>query len=156
MSDNIVITGQAEILAKLRQLKGNSAKNAIRRSLRKGANVIKNIAVTNAKQIDDPQTREAIYKNISVQSGGRKRENQAGGPMMRVGVRGGARPISKSQDLGLPGGNTTYWRFVEFGTSKDKAQPFMRPAMETGANGAFNAIVEDFRAQLDKELAKLT
>jgi HK97 gp10 family phage protein len=28
-------------------------------------------------------------------------------------------------------GNEFYWRFVEFGTSKMKAQPFLRPALES-------------------------
>jgi HK97 gp10 family phage protein len=127
MADTFTIRGLDGILDKLRKLPDRVANNAVRRSLRKGANVIRDAARNNAKRIDDPETRNRIWKNISVSSGGKKRERKAGGPMMRVGVRGGARFNRSANDL--PGGNTTgYWRFVELGTSKMAAEPFLRPA----------------------------
>lgn len=155
MAFEVKIEGLAQIQRKLRLLPDRLGRNAMRRSLRKGANVIKNIAVRNARSIDDPQTAEQIAKNIAVASGGKKREQRAGGPMMRVGVRGGARPLRKGTSTGLPGGNTTHWRFVEFGTSEARAQPFLRPAANEGASAAINAIVADMSVQVDKELAKL-
>jgi HK97 gp10 family phage protein len=148
------IVGLDEVIRKLNSLPTKLAKNAMRRSLRKGANAIRDVARANAKRIDDPDTRAEIYKNIAVYGGGRRRERAAGGPMMRVGVRGGARFVKGKAD-GLPGGDTTHWRFVEFGTSKMQAEPFMRPAMEQGASAAFSAILADMPKQIDKELAKL-
>lgn len=149
----VKVEGLAEVTRRLELLPDRVGYRALRRALRKGANVIKAAAVTNAKQIDDPETAEKVWKNIAVAGGGRKREKQAGGPMMRVGVRGGAKPASG--DNGTPGGNTTHWRFIEFGTSQARAQPFMRPAMNSGANGAFNATATAMVTELDKELAKL-
>jgi HK97 gp10 family phage protein len=150
----VKVEGLAEVTRRLELLPDRVGYRALRRALRKGANVIKAAAVTNAKQIDDPETAEKIWKNIAVAGGGRKREKQAGGPMMRVGVRGGAR-FNKGAD-GLPGGNTTgYWRLLEYGASHMTAQPFMRPAMNSAANGAFNAAATAMVTELDKELARL-
>lgn len=149
----VKVEGLAEVTRRLELLPDRVGYRALRRALRKGANVIKAAAVTNAKQIDDPETAEKIWKNIAVAGGGRKREKQAGGPMMRVGVRGGAR-LTKG-DNGAPGGNTTAWRMVEFGTSRSRAQPFMRPAMNSAANGAFNAAATAMVTELDKELSRL-
>lgn len=155
MDISVNVQGLAEIERKLKMLPERIGNNAMRRALRRGANVIRDAARANAKRIDDPETREAIYKNIAVAGGGRRREQQAGGVMMRVGVRGGARPLKKGTDTGLPGGNTTHWRFVEFGTSEARAQPFMRPAASSSANAAYQAVAAAAPAEIDKELRKL-
>lgn len=155
MDISVNVTGLAEIERKLKLLPERVGRNAMRRALRKGANVIRDAARANAKRIDDPETREMIWKNIAVAGGGRRREKQAGGPMMRVGVRGGARPLKRGTDTGLPGGNTTYWRFVELGTSQVRAQPFLTPAGVEKAQAAYDAIAADAIKQLDKELSKL-
>lgn len=156
MADVIVkVDGLAELDRKLRLLPVRVGRNATRRALRKGANVIRDIARTNAKRLDDPATADQIAKNIAVSGGGSRREKQAGGPMVRVGVRGGARPLKKGTQTGLPGGNTTHWRFLEFGTSEAAANPFMRSAMAQGAGGAMTAIASAMDKEFDKELAKL-
>lgn len=155
MQLDVDVKGLAEIERKLKLLPERVGNNAMRRALRKGANVIRDAARRNAKAIDDPETREQIWKNIAVSGGGRRRERQAGGVMMRVGVRGGARPLKKGTDTGLPGGNTTHWRFVEFGTSQARAQPFMRPAAASSAGAAYQAFAAAAPAELDKELRKL-
>lgn len=155
MQFDVDVKGLAEIERKLKLLPQRLGQNAMRRALRKGANVIRDAAKRNAKGIDDPRTREQIAKNIAVASGGAKRERAAGGVMMRVGVRGGARPLKKGTQTGLPGGNTTHWRFVEFGTSEARAQPFMRPAAASSAGAAYQAVVAAAPAEIDKELRKL-
>lgn len=181
MPVTVKIEGLDDILAKMKGLSERAIDNAARRSLRKGANVIKTAAVNKAKALDDPKTPERIDKNITVQGGGRDRERQEGGPMMRVGVLGGARKQSlgksgeksrkRRRRLGIasldelgeiagagagnPGGDTFFWRFLEFGTSKMRAKPFMRPAMTEQSGAAFEAVAADLPGQLDKELAKL-
>lgn len=148
------IEGLDEIVRKLKSLPEKIGQNATRRALRKGANVILQAARNNAKRIDDPETREQIWKNLAVASGGRKRERQAGGVIMRVGVRGGAR-FNPEGDA-LPGGNTTgHWRFVELGTSQMRAQPFLTPAGAEQAGAAVAAVVADLNKQIDKEIARL-
>lgn len=146
--------GQSDILKKLNQISARAGANALRRALRRGANVVRDAARQNAKQIDDPETSAAIYKNIAVQSGGRRREKAAGGPMMRVGIRGGARPYPKNTATGLSGGNTTHWRFIEFGTSEARAQPFMRPAATANVSRVADVVCAAAEVELAKELAK--
>lgn len=147
------IEGVDELTRKLKLLPQRIGTNAMRRALRKGANIIRDGARNNAKRVDDPETREQIWKNIAVYGGGKKRERQVGGVMMRVGVRGGAKPTRG--DNGTPGGNTTHWRFIEMGTSQARAQPFLRPAAAEKAGAAISAITKDMNVQIDRELAKL-
>lgn len=148
------VKGLAELSNKIKLLPERFAARGMRRALRRGANVIRDAARNNAKRFDDPLTKEAIYKNVAVMGGGARREKAAGGPIMRVGMRGGARFNPSAS--GLPGGNTTgYWRFLEFGTSDQAAQPFMRPALASSAERALSVIVESATDELDKELAKL-
>lgn len=148
------VKGLAELSKKIKLLPERFAARGMRRALRRGANVILDAARNNAKRFDDPMTKEAIYKNVAVMGGGARREKAAGGPIMRVGMRGGARFNPSAS--GLPGGNTTgYWRFLEFGTSDQAAQPFLRPALASSAERALSVIVESATDELDKELAKL-
>lgn len=155
------ITGADEIVRKLKLMPERIGRNAMRRSLRKGANVIRDIARANAKALDDPITKyNQIWKNIVVQGGGRRREKTEGGPLMRVGVLGGARDYSaygeiQARGKGNPGGDTWYWRLVEFGTSEFSAKPFMRPAISAGADKAFNVVIASMQKEMDKELRKL-
>ena len=154
------IEGLDEVVRKLNALPEKFAKRGMRRALRKGANIVRNAARNNAKRIDDPQTREQIWKNITVAGGGSKREREAGGPIMRIGIRGGARNMQKYGEFkgkgsGNPGGDTFYWRFLEFGTSEMQARPFMRPALANNVAAATNAVVEAAKVELDKELQKL-
>jgi len=160
MDISVNVHGLAEIERKLKLLPERVGQRAMRRALRKGANVIRDAARANAKRIDDPETREQIWRNITVAGGGRERERQAGGVMMRVGVRGGARDMRKyGEFFGAgrrnPGGDTWYWRFVEFGTSRSRAQPFMRPAAASSAGAAYQAVAAAAPAEIDKELRKL-
>lgn len=156
MDVEVKVEGLAAIDRKLRLLPERIGRNAMRRALRKGANVIRDAARGNAAKIDDPETRENIAKNIAVQSGGSRREKAAGGPMMRVGVMGGASSNRFSKDAtGNPGGDTRHWRQLEFGNSRMPAQPIVRPAMVNSAEKAFSATADAMEKEVDKELAKL-
>jgi HK97 gp10 family phage protein len=148
------MTGEGEILRKLKKLSNRSGLNAMRRALRKGANLVRDVARQNAKRIDDPVSAADISKNIAVQAGGKRRERQYGGAVMRVGVRGGAR-FRKGGAEGLSGGNTTHWRYLEFGTSQTRAQPFMRPAAASSAGQAAEVVGASALQELDKEISKL-
>lgn len=132
---------------------------AVRQALRKAATVIRDKARGNAIRVDDVTTREAIYKNIAV-VWGKKETQQTGDPTMRVGVMGGAGRVRlrKSRKTGLrvnpndsnPGGDTRYWRMVEFGTRYTAARPFLRPAMNQVGEEAVTA----FAQGLDKIITK--
>ena len=46
-----------------------------------------------------------------------------------------------------------YWRFLEFGTSRQPATPFLRPALSNNIDAITNKFSEVFSAEIDKELA---
>ncbi|WWO60443.1 hypothetical protein [Stenotrophomonas phage SOVA965] len=158
----VEVKGLDALSKKLKLLPERFASRGMRRALRRGANVIRDAARNNAKRFDDPKTSNAIYKNIVVQGGGRRLERQNGGPLMRVGVLGGARDYSAYGEIKTgrsgrlnPGGDTWYWRFLEFGTSEHAAKPFLRPALASSAEQALSVIVSSASDELDKELNKL-
>lgn len=55
---------------------------------------------------------------------------------------------------GKLGKDAYYARFVEFGTVKSPAQPFMRPALEENVQRATNAIADRLRARIKKVTGK--
>lgn len=164
--------GLEEVLKKLDRLSNQRlVKNAANRAARKAMNIVKDAAKQNAKRIDDPVTREAIYENVTVSQGKTRNSSYV---RMRVGIMGGAGSNSKSKKIvfkerkkrgeakqvldddtvALPGGNTKYWRFIEFGTSHIPATPFMRPALANNIQQVTNEFTEAFSLELDKELLK--
>lgn len=149
----VKLNGLDEVTRKLNQLSFRVGQNASRRALRKGANVIRDMARRNASLVDDPQTRENIAKNITTQAASSRRQKREKAVIMRVGVMGGAR--LRRGDNGNPGGNTTYWRYLEFGTSETPARPFMRNAIAQGADRAISVTVDALRKEVDKELSKM-
>ena len=156
----MTVEGLDAIKRKMRAIPDKAAYNAGRRGLRKGANVIRNAARANAARSDDSLTPENIAKNIVVKGGAKKYDKRRGGPAMRIGVLGGARDMSKYGEFkgagkGNPGGDTWYWRLLEFGTSKMSARPFMRSAMNGSAGAAFAQAVSGIEREFDKEIAKL-
>lgn len=163
------ITGLDEVQAKLRQL-GNQrkAKNAATRSSRKAMNIVKKAAVLNAKALDDKDSPERIWKNIITKAGKTKGVDKV---MMRVGVKGGAKQYGTNADnrragrVGRryqtqgdkknPGGDTWYWRLVEYGSATNNATPFMRPALNNNIDAVQAEFARAYKEELDKEIAKL-
>lgn len=158
------IKGADEVVARLRGLPEKMIAKAVRPGARKGANVIRNAARVNARTVDDANTPKAIWKNIQTQESvkGGKRRNAI---MMRVGVDGGARQLYKDTKLnrrkGRVGqktqggkGATFYWRFLEFGTQKMRARPFMVPALNNNAGKATDVVVAEINKQIDKLMAQ--
>lgn len=163
------ITGLDEVQAKLRIL-GNKrkAKNAANRASRKAMNIVKKAARDNAKRLDDKDSPNKIWKNIVVKAGKTKGYDNV---TMKVGVRGGARKYANTranrranragrsyQAQGSkknPGGDTWYWRFLEFGSSTNDAKPFLRPALNNNKDAVQQEFARAYGEELDKEIAKL-
>lgn len=156
MDASVEFKGVDELARKLRQLADpKNARRIARKSARQAMNLVRDSARDNAKRIDDPETREKIWKNITTQGGKTKDVNLI---LMRVGIRGGAAMNGKSNRQALEslsGGNTTYWRHIEFGNSHQPAVPFMRPALADNIDPVINKFSHIFGSELDKELAKL-
>lgn len=86
MSVEFNIEGLDEVQKKLKALGNkNLSKRISRKAARQAMNIVRDAARQAAKNIDDPNTPEKIYKEIVV-SAGRSRDSNS--IVMRVGVRG--------------------------------------------------------------------
>lgn len=139
--------GMDEALAKMRGLAPGLVKKGIRAAARRGAKVFADAAKVGAKRIDDPQSAANIAKNIVIRESG-KEGKKLNAIVMRVGVKGGARPDNHDPK------NTGHFRFLEFGTSEMRAQPFLRPAMTSNIDRATAAVVRELIPQIDKQIKK--
>lgn len=172
MSVDVKVDGMEELHQRLKNLTTATRKEGGRFALRKAAGVIKEEAVQNAAKFDDKATPEQIAKNIAVRWNARV--NRVSGDLgYRIGVLGGAkrrareriakkRRKSKSglslEQLGEisgkgkdnPGGDTWYWRFLEFGRAGMRAQPFLRQAMEAAGDRVADEFVRQYNSKLDR------
>lgn len=173
-SSQIGLQGIDELVAKFGAINYDLKFKGGRFALRKAASIVSNAVKNGARRIDDPKTAEMIHKNVVIRFG-KKRFKATGDIMFRVGILGGARLTSEAQrknkrrkggvkstleELGEisgkgknnPGGDTFYWRFVEFGTEENSAQPFMRPALEGNIVPATNEFVTQYKKSIGRAI----
>ena len=144
-----------QLKRKLDQLSNpKKAKQIARKAGRQAMNLVRDAARTNAKAIDDPETREKIHKNIVTQGGKSRNSNEI---VIRVGVKGGAgRNQHSVSTAGLSGGDTRHFRYIEFGTSKIPATPFLRPSLSQNLDKVTTKFVQIFDAEITKALSGVT
>lgn len=162
------ISGLDALNAKLASVKDDVKVKGGRFALRKAATLIAQRARENALRLDDPETAESIARNIVVRFNGR-RFKVNGDIAFRVGILGGAKQYVDSRqnrrkgrvggsyymgDKSNPGGDTWYWRFLEFGTSKIAAKPFMRPALENNMAAAADMFVSEYSKAITRAIAR--
>ena len=177
-SVSYTVSGLDDILAKLKTVTHDVRYKGGRASLRKGAQVVLDQARTNASRVDDPKTPEEIAANL-VMRWSPNRFKRTGDLMFRVGVLGGARRASAKEALksarrrtrlgkislaqlgevagkgkGNPGGDTYYWRYLEFGTASARAQPFMRPAMTQVGQQPLDTFAKEYNKALDRAIKR--
>ncbi|WP_096911010.1 HK97-gp10 family putative phage morphogenesis protein [Acinetobacter colistiniresistens] len=152
----VEITGLDDVVNRLQRLADSKrTKSIARKAARQAMNIVRDAARQNAKAIDDPETSEKIFKNIKVSAGKTRNPNEI---KMRVGVDGGASQNANTDRAALSklsGGITTYWRYLEFGSAKMPATPFMRPALSNNISQVTVRFATVFNEELDKELANL-
>ena len=150
MSVEFRMTGMEQFKQKMDRL-GNpkKAKSIARKAARQAMNIVRDSARLNARAVDDPETAEKIFKNISVAAGKSRDPNVI---VMRVGVRGGA-SFSNKNPPKFSGGDTRHWRWVEFGSANSIAVPFMRPALARNIQHVTDKFAQVFNTEIDKELA---
>lgn len=138
------IVGVNELLANLQTLKDTPHSKPGRAAMRAAALVIKEKLIANAKVLDDPETPNKIYENVDVRFNGRlfKRTGDLG---FRVGFLGGAKYRGLNPGKKGPGGDTWYWRLLEFGTKDTAAHPFVRPALANNTQEATEAFIRRFQ-----------
>jgi HK97 gp10 family phage protein len=125
----IKMTGGPELERALRELGGNIAGRLGGNAVRAGARVIANEAKQRV-----PVRTGALRKSIRVFT----ERADRGGTVRQAWV----------------GTRLFYSWFVEFGTSKQPPQPFLRPARDEGAQKAVDKIVENLSAGIERETQK--
>ena len=143
----VKLRGFEGVARRMREMPTKLQRKGLRKAARAAMAPVRDAARASARQFDDPSSPRQIWKNIVVQEATRMGRKE-GGVVMRVGVRGGAR---KSENTGTPGGDTWYWRLLEFGTQKMRARPFLRPALENNAQ----KVADDLAAVLKDEIDDL-
>lgn len=150
--------GFGEALNRMRALPIAFRGKAGRSALGAAARVVVTAARENAQRLDNTATSRAIYKNI-VARNSPKYHKQTGDLMFRIGVLGGSRNYEAYGEFktgksatGNPGGDTFYWRFIEFGTERAAARPFMRPALEKNTGEATDAFLKGINKYIDRLL----
>lgn len=140
MADQFEINGAAELLKRMREFTPRLQRRGARRAARRAMTIVRDSARANARAIDDPNTRKQIWKQIAIAESSRQSKLE-GGVVMRVGVRGGARKGSS---------DVYHWRFVELGTEKMRARPFLRPALESNVSAVVDRLTSELSKALDE------
>ena len=150
MSFSFDIDGLDDVLGKMTALADPKAVRRIAtKSARSGVNVARKAARANAKKFDDPETEANISKNTISKV---RRLKDKSGVIASVGVRGGAGGGKKSS--GKQPAPFFYFRYLEFGTSTQRATPWLRPAFEQSVQQMTKATADRLKKELDIELKK--
>lgn len=151
------VKGLRELSAALRELPQRIARNALRQSVSRGAAVIRDEAKVRAPVSNGaPRPGEPLpgtLKRAIVIKQDRERSSLLSQTFV-VAVRHGKRYRQQGKK-GNRSQDAYYWRWVEFGTVKMSARPFMRPAFETKKQTAVQEIARVLGERLMQEAATL-
>ena len=156
--ETVKVEGLAELGKALRELPGRVAKNGLRASVYAGAKVVRDEARAQAPKAAQslganqppPGTlkRSVIMKHIPELSSLTRQT-------FFVTVRHGKK-YRKQGKKGNLSQDAWYWRFVEFGTRKMRARPFLRPALEAKRREAGQAMKDRLSERIEMEASKLS
>ena len=152
------IEGLAELGKTLRELPKRVARNGLRVSVYAGAKVVRDEARARAPKAEQPLgpnqpppgtlKRSVIMKHIPELSSLTRQT-------FFVTVRHGKKYRKQGKNGNLSQ-DAWYWRFVEFGTRKMRAQPFLRPALEAKRREAGQAMKDRLSERIEMEASKLS
>ena len=156
--ESVKIDGLDQLAQALRELPKRVARNGLRGAVYAGAKVIRDEAKLKAPVASAPLgpnqppqgtlKRSIIMKQVPELSGEQKQT-------FFVTVRHGKkyRKQGKSGNLSQ---DAWYWRFVEFGTVKMTARPFLRPAFEGKKYEAVDAIKTRLAERIEQAAQELS
>ena len=162
---DVEIKGLSELLAAMRQLPKEIEGKVLAITVLKGAQKIRGAAKDILRGKTGFWTTGLTERAIRVF---KDKQNSPERAIYKVGVsmnvkgprrrRGSTRFIgisfknAKVSDVNWP---PFWWRFVEFGTSKMSAKPFLRPAFDTNVNSVAEEMKSDLAKAIDRAAAKL-
>ncbi|WP_145537566.1 HK97-gp10 family putative phage morphogenesis protein [Yersinia alsatica] len=140
-------SGMLDLDRELELLSKAESRTVLRQAVRAGAAVIQAEAQSRA-----PERTGKLKRNIIIANGkGNATEATAG-----IRVRG-TNPTGTNSDntkKAIRSNNSFYWRFIELGTSKFPAVPFIRPAFDAKADEAAQVTIDRVIKAIDEVLAK--
>lgn len=126
---SVEVVGLKELDRALTELAWSGARRALRKGMRKGANVVR-----------DEIRAKARVRTGNLKRNIRTRERSEEGGDMRFAVE-----VTRK---------AFYGRFLEYGTSKMEAKPFMRPAAEEKTEAAVTAMRDALGEAIRLEIAR--
>lgn len=158
MASTVKVEGLAELLRTLQSLPAAIAAKSggpVRSALFRAAKVIRDAARANAP-IRTGALRKAIfiYRDRNPAAEGHTEQYKIGVRKVRLNRKERKQLrelLDKMKDQGINArvvsveGDPYYWRFVEFGTARTKANPFMRNALDQNHGQALDEFVNSFR-----------
>lgn len=135
------LKGADELSAKFKGLTEEMRRKVVLPAAKDAMDLVLVDAKDRAARIDDPETANFIPANLAMVE--RKALGQEiGAVVISVGVR--------MRKRGVGGGNTFYWWWVELGTEKNRAKPFLRPALQNNREALFREFLSSAKYQLIK------
>jgi HK97 gp10 family phage protein len=147
------ITGLKELQAALTALPERIAKNVLRGAVNAGATVVREEAKARAPVSSGPVSKGHPPPGTLKRALYQKQIPEKSSAVLQtyfVGVRQGK--SAKKTKKGVI--DAYYARFIEFGTSKMAAHPFMRPAFEAKKDAAVQAIKAYLEKRIPEEVEK--
>lgn len=147
------VTGLKELQAALKALPANIARNVLRGAVNAGATVIREEAKARAPRYSGPPIKGQPPPGTLKRALYQKQIREKSSAVLQtffVGVRQG-RSAKKTKKGSI---DAWYARFLEFGTSKMAARPFMRPAFEAKKMAAVQAIKDYLLRRIPDEVDK--
>lgn len=135
------LKGADELSARFKGLAEEMRRKVVTPAAKDAMDIVLVDAKDRAARIDDPETANFIPANLAMVE--RKALGQEiGAVVISVGVR--------MRKRGVGGGNTFYWWWVELGTEKNRAKPFLRPALQNNREALFREFLSSAKYQLIK------
>jgi HK97 gp10 family phage protein len=157
MADLVHVSGLKELNDALKELPERIARNALSAGVYAAAKVVRDEAkvlapyYTGSVEQGHPPPgtlkRSIIMKHIAEKS---SKYQQTYYVVVRHGKK-----YQKQGKKGTLSQDAFYWRWVEFGTAKMAAKPFMRPAFEAKKQAALQALQDKLAIRIAEEAGKL-
>lgn len=135
------LTGADALSAKFKELSDQMRAQVATPAANAAMKIVLDDAKARAARVDDPETRNYLPSNIALVERKALGE-ELGASVVSVGLR--------KTKAGTRGGNTFYWWWVELGTERSRARPFMRPALENNREAVFKEFLSSAKYQLVK------
>ena len=150
---SLKVLGLKELSSQLDALPLRVAQRILGKAVSAGARIVREEAIARAP-VDTGALRSQIFTK-------RERSESAYEKTTIVGVKNGLarygntaanRRMNRAGKEYKVDGKTFYWKFLEFGTHKMKAHPFLRPAFDEKQWEAVRVIQESLEKNLDKAI----